>query len=96
VETFSFKSRDFSRLEFRTMEAQMREDAREALNKYGKTLDIRRPGLEQRIDVQRVRLIYEGGKLQPAEADMKRAVRATERKVQGVEVLFQEVEVLFQ
>jgi hypothetical protein len=89
VETFSFKSRDFSEFEYRTVVAQMKADAREALHKYGETLEIRRPGLELRVKVQRVRLIYEGGKLKPPEPDLKRAVRATEQKVPGVEVLFQ-------
>jgi hypothetical protein len=41
--------------------------------------DIRRPGLELRVEVQRVHLVYEGGKLKPIEPDMKRAVRATEQ-----------------
>ncbi|MGZ3461765.1 MAG: hypothetical protein ACXU86_25010, partial [Archangium sp.] len=63
VETFSFKSRDFSGLEYDVVEAQMIADAREALGYYGETLNIRRPGLKGRVKVQRVRLIYEGGKL---------------------------------
>ena len=89
VETFSFKSRDFSRLKLEAMEAQMKADAREALRKYGGTLDIRRPGLEGRVDVQRVRLIYEGGKLKPVDPrDQKRAVNRTTAAVTGVEVLF--------
>ncbi|HYO67261.1 MAG TPA: hypothetical protein VEU33_14390 [Archangium sp.] len=89
VETFSFKSRDFSGLEYDVLEAQMTADAREALRKYGETLDIRRPGLEGLVKVQRVRLIYEGGPLKPKKLDMKNAVIAVERDVPGVEVLFQ-------
>jgi hypothetical protein len=89
VETFSFKSRDFSRLQVDDLRAQMIPDAREALGYYGETLDIRRPGMELRVEVQRVRLIYEGGALKPRESDMARAKQVTEQNVPGVEVLFQ-------
>jgi len=90
VETFSFKSRDFSGLKSNALEAQMKADAREALRKYGETLDIRRPGLEGRVDVQRVHLVYEGGKLRPRRIDeLKAAVDATEDAIPGVEVFFQ-------
>jgi hypothetical protein len=41
VETLSFKSRDLSRLEGKALRAQMIEDAREALRKYGETVDIK-------------------------------------------------------
>jgi len=90
VETFSFKSRDFSGMEAEVMEAQMKADAREALRKYGGTLDIRRPGLEGRAAVQRVRLIYEGGPLKPTnEWELSAAMREAENTVPEVEVLFQ-------
>jgi hypothetical protein len=90
METFSFKSRDFSELKYNALEAQMKADAREALRKYGETLDIRRPGLEGRVRVQRVRLIYEGGELKPRNMDeLKAAVDATEDAIPGVEVFFQ-------
>ena len=89
VETFSMKSRDFSGLEYRNMAAQVKADAGEALTKYGGVLDIRRPGLELHVEVQRVYLIYEGGLLNPLELNKNKAVRATEQKVQGVKVLFQ-------
>jgi hypothetical protein len=69
VETFSFKSRDFANLGERALEKQLRADASEALAYYGETLDIRRPDLERRAEVQRVRLIYEGGKLKPTKVD---------------------------
>jgi hypothetical protein len=89
VETFSFKSRDFSGLKAEAMEAQMKADAREALRKYGGTLEIRRPGLEGHVDVQRVRLVYEGGKLKPMDPrEQKRAVNRATAAVPGVEVLF--------
>jgi hypothetical protein len=96
VETFSIKSRDFSGLEREAVKAQMMEDAREALRKYGKTLDIRRDSLQRflregrDVDVQRVRLVYEGGGLKPTkEKDLKSAVDATMSEVLGVEILFQ-------
>jgi hypothetical protein len=65
-------------------------DARAALAYYGETLDIRRPGLQGRVQVHRVRLIYEGGNLMPKDSKlMKRVVLETQKKVLGVEVLFQ-------
>jgi hypothetical protein len=90
VETFSFKSRDFSGLKYEAMRAQMMVDARAALAYYGETLDIRRPGLQGHVDVQSVRLIYEGGPLKPKKSDlMRKAVLETQGRVPGVEVLFQ-------
>ncbi|HYO67298.1 MAG TPA: hypothetical protein VEU33_14575, partial [Archangium sp.] len=90
VETFSFKSRDFSGMGPKDMEARMKADAREALAYYGETLDIVRPGLKLRVDVQRVRLIYEGGALKPKNVNvLKQAVTATQQQIPGVEVLFQ-------
>ncbi|QRK13995.1 hypothetical protein JQX13_38405 [Archangium violaceum] len=90
VETFSVKSRDLSGLKYEALEAQMKMDAREALRNYGETLDIRRPGLEGPVEVRRVRLIYEGGKLMPTDVDASKAAAiATEKAVPGVEVLFQ-------
>ncbi|MGZ3458917.1 MAG: hypothetical protein ACXU86_10495 [Archangium sp.] len=96
VETFSFKSRNLSGLKEKALKAQMIEDAREALRKYGETLDIRRDSLQSLlregsgVPVSRVRLIYEGGALKPKNVDaLKTAVEETEAKVSGVEVLFQ-------
>jgi hypothetical protein len=89
VETFSFKSRDFSGLEERALMAQMMADARAALAHYGETLDIRRPGLQGRVQVHRVRLIYEGEPLKPKDSKlMEKAVLKIEKDVPGVEVLF--------
>ena len=96
VETFSFKSRDLSGLKNEALEAQMIEDAREALQKYGEKLDIRRDSLQSifpensEVPVQRVRLVYEGGELMPKNDKLlKRAVDETKKAVPGVEVLFQ-------
>jgi hypothetical protein len=96
VETLSFKSRDLSRLEGNALEAQMIEDAREALRKYGETVDIRRDSLQlylrqgSKVPVSRVRLVYEGRELVPKDVDeLRSAVDATKSAVSGVEVLFQ-------
>lgn len=97
VETFSFKSRDLSGLKGRALGAQMIVDAREALAKYGETLDIRRHSLQRLIPggsevrVVRVRLVYEGGPLMPERraGDLKNAVDEVREEVPGVEVLFQ-------
>jgi hypothetical protein len=96
VETFSFKSRDLSWLEGKALKARMIEDAREALRKYGETLDIRRDSLQlflhqgSEVPVSRVRLVYEGGPLKPKKVGVfERAVDAVKDEVPGVEVLFQ-------
>ncbi|ATB44126.1 hypothetical protein CYFUS_009607 [Cystobacter fuscus] len=46
VETFSFKSRNLARLDGKALKTQMVEDAKEALWKYGETVDIRRDSLQ--------------------------------------------------
>ncbi|WP_309891582.1 hypothetical protein [Archangium sp.] len=96
VESFSFKSRDLSGLGEGALKAQMIEDASEALQKYGERLDIRRDSLQRlfgeagEVQVTRVRLIYEGGKLMPKKVDvLERAVDETKAAVPGVEVVFQ-------
>jgi hypothetical protein len=68
VETFSFKSRNFAPMNPDDLRAQMKADASTALKHYGRTLNIRRRALELtgvEVQVQRVRLIYEGGELMP-------------------------------
>ncbi|HEX5754704.1 MAG TPA: hypothetical protein VFZ09_51445, partial [Archangium sp.] len=96
VEAFSFKSRDLALLEEEALKAQMKADAIEALRKYGETLDIRRGSIQPffpgsgEVQVSRVRLIYEGGKLMPKNDKMLRsAVSETEAAVPGVEVVVQ-------
>ncbi|EPX57700.1 hypothetical protein D187_004720 [Cystobacter fuscus DSM 2262] len=96
VETFSFKSRDLSGLKYNDLKAQIVADAKEALKKYGETLNIRRGSLQSlfpggsEVQVPRVRLIYEGGNLKPRDPDfLKRAVNETRQLVPGVEVLVQ-------
>jgi hypothetical protein len=96
VETFSFKSRDLSGLGDKALKAQMLEDAREALAKYGERLDIRRDSLRSllpegsEVQVSRVRLVYEGGALKPTNPKyLRSAVNKTKEEVPGVEVAFQ-------
>nr|WP_306440935.1 hypothetical protein [Myxococcus llanfairpwllgwyngyllgogerychwyrndrobwllllantysiliogogogochensis] len=89
VETFSFKSREFLGLDGDALAAQVVEDARAALRYYGETLNIRRPGLEQTVQIKRVRLIYEKTS-KPLNSDaLDRAVNRAETRAKGVEVLFQ-------
>ncbi len=88
VETFSFKSRYLAPLKGKNLEAQIRLDAQAALDYYGGTLDIRRDSLKGFVQVQRVRLVYQGGELMPEEPkDFKDAVSNVKARVQGVEVL---------
>ena len=90
VETFSFKSRDLSKMGEKALTAQMETDAHAAWAYYGQTLDILRPGLKLRVDIQRVRLIYEGGALRPGDSEIvKEAVSAIKNSVPGVEVEIQ-------
>lgn len=90
VETFSFKSRNMAPLEGGDLAAQMVVDARAALVYYGGMLDILRPSLKGRVQVQRVRLVYEGGTLMPENLEaLKAAVSRVKREVKGVEVFVQ-------
>lgn len=90
VETFSFKSRNLAPLDADALTAQMTADARDALRYYGEVVHIRRPGLEMEVPVQRVRLIYEGGKLKPESLkDLDAAMSSVRTDVEGVEVQFQ-------
>ena len=73
------------------MKEQIRQDANDALRYYGGLLDIREPLLlnlrGNQVMVQRIRLVYEGGDLVPADADvMSRAVNKARKIVPGVEV----------
>ncbi|HEX5754048.1 MAG TPA: hypothetical protein VFZ09_48140, partial [Archangium sp.] len=96
VESFSFKSRDLSGLKYEDLKAQIVTDAKEALSKYGETLNIRRGALQSllhegsEVPVQRVRLVYEGGALKPKDVKLlERAVNEIKKAAPGVEVLFQ-------
>ncbi|WP_245814592.1 hypothetical protein [Cystobacter ferrugineus] len=96
VEALSFKSRNLSGMKEQALTAQMTADAKEALQKYGETLDIRRDSLKpllrkgSEVSVQRVHLIYEGGTLKPKDTrELKAAVNRARIEVPGVEVFFQ-------
>jgi hypothetical protein len=90
VETFSFKSRYLAPLKPEPLQAQVRADARAALDYYGETLDILRPSIKGRVQVQRVRLVYEGGKLAPERPEtLREVVESIKEEIKGVEVLVQ-------
>ena len=90
METFSFKSRNLHLLDVRELTAQMKADARGALQYYGETVNVRRSGLEGMVRIQRVRLVYEGGRLRPAQGStLKAALQSVKSNVAGVEVVIQ-------
>jgi hypothetical protein len=67
----------------------MKADAAAALRFYGETLDIRRPSLKHlrpEVQVRRVRLVYEGGKLMPDPKVLERALKDARAEARGVEV----------
>ncbi|MFY0573761.1 hypothetical protein ACN28S_04760 [Cystobacter fuscus] len=90
VETFSFKSRELVRLAPEELTAQMKVDASSALLYYGEMLDVRRPSLKLRdrpVQVQRVRLIYEGGALTSTRpVVLRKAMNDVQENIEGVEV----------
>ena len=96
VETFSFKSRDLSKLDGKSVTAQMKTDASAALRYYGETLDIRRASLHpllwtgSEVSVSRICLIYEGGVLEPKKPKIQTDA------LKDVGFAFPQVEVLFQ
>jgi len=93
VESFSFKSRDFSRTtDPKQVAAQMKADAAAARRFYGETLDIRRPSLKHlgpRVQIDRVRLVYEGGALKPDPKFLPGILNDVQGSVAGVEVSVQ-------
>ncbi len=90
VETFSFKSRNLRPLDKEALTERIRGDAQAALDYYGGTLDILRRSLKQRVEVQHVRLVYEGGPLAPEwPENLREAVEDVKQEVKGVEVRVQ-------
>jgi len=93
VETFSFKSRNFKPMDSDDVRVQMMADANTAVKHYGRTLNIRRRSLgltDVEVQVQRVRLIYEGGELRFGDLNVSNTVMETvEKRVKEVEVSFQ-------
>jgi hypothetical protein len=89
VETFSTKHRDFTQMSDQSLRAQVEADAREALRKYGGTVEIRRQGhplFERRVPVSRVHLVYDSGMI-PNLHDLGREM-VTAAKKWGVELHF--------
>jgi hypothetical protein len=75
VESFSTKQRDLRRMSDRELERQVGSDAREALSKYGDTVEIRRPGhplFERRVTVSRVHLVYDEALTDPQASQAQR------------------------
>ena len=93
VVSFSFKSRDFSVMDFEVLVARVKVDASAALRHYGGKLNVRRTSLRYlgpEVQVRRVRLVYEGGELTPTETDVwQRVSDRVRRDVGDVEVLVQ-------
>ncbi|KFE66203.1 hypothetical protein [Hyalangium minutum] len=89
VETFSFKSRNLQPLTGESLEASIRMDASAALEYYGGTVDILRPSLKRRVEVNHIRLVYERGSLMPKQNVLNAAVRKVKQQVSEVEVVFQ-------
>jgi hypothetical protein len=87
VLTFSNKQRDFSSMSERQVRSQVEEDIDEALEKYGGTLEVRRPGhplFGRKVTVSKVYLVYDETTLTQELRDL---VRNT-AEGRGVEVRF--------
>jgi hypothetical protein len=88
AETFSFKSRNLALLEAEALKEQMGTDASDALMYYGGEVNILRQSLRSRAQVQRVRLVYEGGELKPRDQQgWDKAVKRVESDYRNIEVL---------
>ncbi|HYV45308.1 MAG TPA: hypothetical protein VFA20_10625 [Myxococcaceae bacterium] len=92
-ESFSFKSRDFSGfVKPGPVATQMKADAAAALRFYGETLDIRRRPLKYlgpKVQIHRVRLVYEGGALKPDLKLLPEVLNDVQEDIAGVEVIVQ-------
>jgi hypothetical protein len=72
VHSFSNKQRDFRSMSEDMIDAQLAADAREALTKYGGTVEVRRPGhplFGRKVTVSRVHLVYDGTEMTPGFKD---------------------------
>ncbi|WP_239470173.1 hypothetical protein [Archangium violaceum] len=68
VHSFSNKKRDFKSMSEDVIDAHLAADAREALTKYGGTVEVRRPGhplFGRKVNVSRVHLVYDGAEMAP-------------------------------
>ncbi|MFL5355564.1 hypothetical protein [Archangium sp.] len=87
VHCFSNKQRSFQSMSLQELRSQLRADAREALTKYGGTVEIRRPGhplFGRKVEVSRVHLVYDEKELT---VDAKKLL-VTEAKDLGIELHF--------
>lgn len=88
VETLSFKSRNLAPLDRNILVDQVATDARDALRYYAGEVNILRKSLRLRVQVQRVRLVYEGGDLKPRDSlGRKAAVENAKQSYADIEVL---------
>jgi hypothetical protein len=72
VHSFSNKQRDFSAMSEEAALKQLKADAREALTKYGGSVEIRRPGhplFGRQVKVSRVHLVYDEQGVPPGLGD---------------------------
>lgn len=77
VEAFSTKQRDFTRVSDKELKRQVEADAREALRKYGGSVEVRRPGhplFERRVSVTRVHVVYDEG-LVPQDLELRNQMK---------------------
>ncbi|HLL55086.1 MAG TPA: hypothetical protein VK447_16135, partial [Myxococcaceae bacterium] len=92
VETFSFKRRDFTKMEPGEWQESLRADARDAMRYYGGVLDIRTPSLGLRgqpATVAKVHLVYDA-RLRPViDAEALKPFLDFVAKQAGVEVRFE-------
>jgi hypothetical protein len=88
VETLSFKSRNLASLGGKALESQVLADAGDAVSYYGGQVNILRKSFRLRAQVQRVRLVYEGGELKPKQPkEWDAAVDSVKQSNPGIEVL---------
>jgi len=84
VHSFSNKQRDFNSMSTTEARNQLNADAREALTKYGGTVEIRRPGhplFGRKVNVSRLHLVYdERGITSELQSDL--STRATKLNIE--------------
>jgi hypothetical protein len=79
IHSFSNKQRSFKSMSGHEIENQLAADVREALAKYGGTVEVRRPGhplFGRTVNISRVHLVYDGQGMAPeTRATLNRASR---------------------
>jgi len=87
VHSFSNKQRDFKSSSKKEVETQLDADIREALMKYGGTVEIRRPGhplFGSKVTVSRVHLVYDEQGISP----MNRETLVNKARNSNIEIHF--------